>query len=334
MLLSEIVVLHLLQPMPSDASAINLVVNCTARKTSKIGEVAARCVRRARMDKRMTAWIKALESSEAESMSANDLYCGDSWTAIRSVTEKSCRHQEVNLWIASAGFGLIRREESIVPYSATFTRGHEDSVVEEDDASSAPQAWWDGLCAWKRAKQRQPSSIQRLASMFPKQPLLIALSAEYFVALEADMLRAREALVDPDHLIIVCVGGKKDGPLAGNFLPCDARLEHVLGGARNSLNARVVRRILETTRRENLRISRLKPVFERLLHRQPPPRYIERERLGDEQVIEFITNSLLDSPAWTHSALLRALRDSGLACEQKRFRDLFREVQRTILSQS
>lgn len=323
-------VLHLLRHMLSDISAINLIVNCTARKTVKCSAIAARSMNGARLEMRIEQWTQALEKCSAPTVRASDLYCGDSWATIRSAISASRFDHDVHWWIVSAGYGLIRSDELLVPYSATFTRGHEDSVVQPGDFAAAQQQWWDGLCAWKRSLRRRPSSLQRLASMFPARPLLIALSAEYVSALENDLLAAREELTDPDLLVIVSAGGRKDGPLAASFLPCDARLENVLGGVRASLNARIVRRILETVPPENVRISHLRVAFGNLLRRQPPPRLIERERLDDGKVVEFIERALVESVRPSHTALLRALRESGLACEQKRFRKLFHETKNSF----
>lgn len=56
----------------------------------------------------------------------------------------------------------------------------------------------------------------------------------------------------------------------------------------------------------------------RLAGRRTTP---HRAPLTDDQVREFILANLTGRS--THSAMLRQLRDSGLACEQKRFADLF-----------
>jgi hypothetical protein len=286
------------------------------------------------MEKRLKHWTAALEESNAEAVRASDLYCGDSWSTIRSAVGNAPPGQSVNWWIASAGYGLIGSPEMVVPYSATFTRGHADSVVRANEAPSTRQKWWDGLCAWRRSRRRSPSSIQQLASKFPKHPLLVALSAEYLGALEGDLLGARDALADPDRLVIVSAGARKDGDLALNCLPCDARLEHLLGGVRGSLNARIVRHIFATTPSEKIRMSHLRELFEKLLRRQPAARFIERQRLDDGQLIEFIADSFLQAAKPSHSGLLRALRARGLACEQKRFRALFLETEQALISQS
>jgi hypothetical protein len=52
----------------------------------------------------------------------------------------------------------------------------------------------------------------------------------------------------------------------------------------------------------------------------------ERKRTTDDEVLEFIRRALAENPKSGHTKLLRALRADGRACEQSRFRRLFREV--------
>jgi len=124
-------------------------------------------------------------------------------------------------------------------------------------------------------------------------------------------------------MMIVSSGAKKNGALAANFLPCNARLEHAFEGVRSSLNARIVRHILNTESVGTMRMSHVKPTFERLLKEQPRARTFHRKRMTDDEVITFIQTSLAESPGRSCSALLGALRRSDRACEQSRFRKIF-----------
>lgn len=36
--------------------------------------------------------------------------------------------QPIELWVLSAGFGLLKHGDAIVPYQATFATGHKDSI--------------------------------------------------------------------------------------------------------------------------------------------------------------------------------------------------------------
>jgi hypothetical protein len=63
-----------------------------------------------------------------------------------------------------------------------------------------------------------------------------------------------------------------------------------------------------------------------MISRSPELPKFERERLSDAQVRGYIRQGLRKGPQPSCSSLLRALRDSGLACEQSRFKNLYWEV--------
>jgi hypothetical protein len=70
----------------------------------------------------------------------------------------------------------------------------------------------------------------------------------------------------------------------------------------------------------------LRKHYQKLLSTQPAiPKY-ERLQLSDAQVKAFIRRILRTNGDLSHSPMLRILRDSNMACEQKRFATLYREV--------
>jgi hypothetical protein len=101
-----------------------------------------------------------------------------------------------------------------------------------------------------------------------------------------------------------------------------------MGGARLSLHARVARDVLQHAQAETrfLDAPQVREYYERLIQRSAPPKRYERTPMTDDQVREFIVRAL-HTEALSCSAALRKLRDSGLACEQQRFKRLFTELQ-------
>lgn len=59
---------------------------------------------------------------------------------------------------------------------------------------------------------------------------------------------------------------------------------------------------------------------------QDRPAPIDRERHGDDDVRAFIIKALDENPKMGWTKLLREWRNSGHACEQKRFRGLYQDV--------
>lgn len=279
-----------------------------------------------KIENRLRNWLNALACVDSQSIPARYLYCGDAWTNTLAAIDASGGGMSSRLWIASAGYGLVPSSEKLVGYSATFARGSVDSVARPGDPESLLSEWWEGLCAARRNLTTEPCSIREVARCYPHDPLIVTLSPDYLKVLECDLVSARKELGDPSQLLIISAGSRKDGPLAANFLPCDARLQHALGGARSSLNARVLRYVLKQTVAVPFDTNRVKREVHALLEKQPAPRFFDRRRISDLEAANLIEDALSLDPKLSHSAMLRSLRDRGVACEQKRFREIFRKT--------
>lgn len=283
---------------------------------------------------RVKVWTSRLQSgAQSDLVPADQLYCGDAWSTVRSGVNEYHLGAAPSLWVASAGYGLISVHERLHSYSATFSPRQHDSVCVRGDKGD-DAIWWKGLCDWAKQVKREPCSIEALAKRNPSTPLLIAASPDYLSAIISDVEAACARLIDPDLLVIVSAGSSKKGALAEHFLPCDARLEHRFGGARISLNSRIVRHILETTDPDHMRCGLLKKRFKILLGLQPEHRTFNRPKVTDQKVAKFVAYNLRVHPDSTHSALLREFRASNQACEQKRFRQIFGTVKRALLESS
>jgi hypothetical protein len=140
-----------------------------------------------------------------------------------------------------------------------------------------------------------------------------------------DLKRGVSQLNDPDLLSIVSSGIRSIDGLDANLVPCDARLQALMGGARRSLNTRLAATILRDSRRPP-RASELSRKYGRLLEEQPPLEKFDRQPMSDEDIKAFIRTKLRSNSSLRHTPLLRMLRDSDKACEQKRFAMLYREV--------
>jgi hypothetical protein len=305
-------------------SALNLVVNCAARKRASTSLLSLCSLGPGSCEERFIRWTELLSSQTANKSSAADLYCGDYWTVVRKCA--ASHSPQVSLFIASAGYGLVHSSEQLHSYSATFARGLADSIPHKNASSEINQKWWNFLSRWRRTTGCNPSSISDLALREPKKPILATLSGDYFEALYADLVTARDALFDPQLLIILGAGIKNPKELRDHLLPMDARAEHTLGGARGSLNARMALHLLENFQPRDFRVSNLRPYLENFLSEQPSIRSFDRSRMTDEEVISFIRSESEGVSSISFSTLLRKLRNQGKACEYKRFRALFHSV--------
>ena len=313
---------------------LNLVVTCSDRKTRPVPRSRMlRSVRGHRIDDRIRRWIETLEDCSEESLPAVELYAGDHWQVVKSLEDvASARGLDPRVWIASAGYGLIPLRGAVRSYSATFAANHPDSVAagaNGGDPRGLAQQWWAALSLWRREDTGMPRSLRAVAAQEPNGALLVAASSNYVRAASADLEAAANVLRSSDSLAVFSAATASLGALERFLVPSSARLQALLGGARQSLNVRLLKRALEEASQDTkLTAPVLRAWAKELATMQPPAPKYDHIPMSDDEVRHYITSSLQQNASAKHTALLRQLRDSGRACEQSRFRRLFEEVRK------
>jgi hypothetical protein len=281
----------------------------------------------------LVRWRKNLRSAEAEAHPANDVYMGDHWSVVRTIPEVArVAGLRVQLWICSAGYGLIRPETPIKAYQATFVRGEDDYIgagLAEDE--QALHKWWDGVCSYRLPMQAEaPRTIEGLATAFPHTPMLVALSADYLNAVAEDLGRVLVRPYFHDHLAIVSCGtGQPHATWKQHLLPCNASLAITLGGALTSLNARIARHLVQSVTQTGVTVDALTKVATSI-NRQGGKATPSRIPQSDSDVARFIRNAMTKSSPASKTRLLQQLRKSGQACEQKRFGTIYAQVRHEL----
>lgn len=311
-----------------------LIVSCTNRKRLPVPRnLRLRACYEKAVAARVRTWCKRLQTHEGKESRAIDLYAGDYWAVIRTLNDAAkAAGLDAELWIASAGYGLVSADASLRAYSATFARGHPDSVArgEPGSAISSNQAWWEFLSEWSGPKPGAPRSIAELVRRKPQAGVLIVGSPDYIGTLERDLLQALELLRDSTRLVIVSSrDGLAGGPLGEQLIASDAALQRRLGGARVSLHARVARLLLELAKDCGWKADQLRLRYDAMVAGMPRTVAAARTRMTDEDVRRFIRQALKTDRKAAPTALLRALRSSGRACEQGRFKKLVAAVRGT-----
>jgi hypothetical protein len=307
-------------------TAINVLVTCTKRKSRPVPvQLRLGSVPDGPMEARHAIWVERLRSSHDELLPAHALYSGDSWTVVKSFASYAL----LQLWISSAGYGLLSASSSIHAYSATFDTSDPDSVALREGSRNASRAWWRLLSEWDGPGDA-PRSLAELTAACPRSPLLVIASRAYLNAFYEDLALATRSLSDPDLLSIISAGTKSLGALTRHLLPCHSRLQHLVGGSRQSLNPRLARLALSSLRGRKPTCTTFREFFSKLQVKQPDVLRTRRPGLTDGQVRRHIRKALeLDRDA-RPTPLLRDLRDGGLACEQSRFTSLFRAVREEL----
>ena len=315
---------------------LNIVASCTERKRLPVPPAfRLRTVRPKDAGERVEQWWSKLNGvSPQDAVIASDLYLGDHWSIIKSLPQfAAIVGLRAFLWVASAGYGLIPANAPVRSYSATFASAHPDSVFTpqlEGSKFDVLRDWWNRLNRLPGPVRDVPRTIKAIARNDDRAAILVVGSSDYIGAMEEDLLAAAGVLKDSGRLIVVSTRANSAlNGLAPHVVPSDARLQAGLGGARPSLHARVARKIIAEAPEWTLDSDVLRARYESLVARSPKLETYDRQTMTDEQVSKFISAERRRDPALSCSRLLRALRDSGYACEQMRFKGLFHQMSET-----
>ena len=261
-------------------------------------------------------------------MPAADLYSGESWYVAREL--RGDLDGQSALWALSAGFGLVHADDLLVPYSATLSTGHPDSVLRSGDhlePTRAKRSWWKSLGDWAGpANGNRQRSIESVAAAHPDSALAVCVGRGYLAAVSDDLARATTRLSDPQRLMVFGSGECPDPRIADSWIQVPAKARQALGGSLASLSVRAAKQVLGSGQLSalNARLARSRiSALTRSLDELPQ---IHGRKQTDDEIVDWIMTEALGSPGLTKTTALRRLRDSGRACEQSRFGDLFAET--------
>lgn len=306
-----------------------ILTNCTERKRERasampLSRVSGKVATKARN------WCKRLENWKGPKVSAIDMYQGDHWTAILTLIRKAeAVGWETDLWVVSAGYGLVPAHAHLAPYAATFAGSHRDSVSAGtgDPPKEAARKWWRALSEWRGPVPGSARTLVDLAVSDPEASWLIMMSPTYLGAITNDLLEARDRLSDPDRLLLVAGNpGPAEGSLICQWVPALEASRGVLGGGCTSLNARIGAFLVTRFPPGQWSARLIQPQMNLWAAALPDLEKPSRRGMTDLEIQAYIRKERLANPQVSHSSLLRTLRDQGLACEQSRFRRLFQSL--------
>lgn len=306
------------------SATVHLVVTCSNRKTTAVpADLRIATVPGKSVEDRFATWTGRLERTACSSVAAVDLYSGEHWQVARSLpaTAQGAGYA-VDLWVCSAGYGLVPADALLKPYSATLARGHADSVAQTTDEA---RAWWRMQSTWSGPVPGRPRSLTELAAREPDSVIIAALSATYLSSCADDVLAAAGKLVTPENLTLISAGTSPRGVFADVICPVDGDLQRPLGGTLMSLNVRAVGHILDSLKAELPTRTAARGVIAQLSAATAPVIRPKREQASDEEIRGLIAERLRAAPA-SCTSMLRQLRSEGRACEQSRFARLYAEA--------
>lgn len=198
---------------------LHLIITCTRRKTVAAGSTIFPEERNAVCA--YEAWLQMLEQTRDKQplLTAGDLYSGQHWQ--RAVTAAESTGAE--LWVLSAGLGLLHFSDHVVPYEATFSSMRFSHRIIWSLLTSRPPT------------RRRYASLQTLMQERPHDRFIVAASPVYLQAVEEDLCSGRNELTSPEQLTIVTSKGYQ-GCLGNNVVLTSAAMMKELNTNMTGLN--------------------------------------------------------------------------------------------------
>jgi hypothetical protein len=142
--------------------------------------------------------------------------------------------------------------------------------------------------------------------------------------MQEDVIATLQQHAARDQVGIISSGMRKTGTALDRALvPADSRFRSIVGGQMNALNVQLLDHALDGWDEWRGNLAVLTRMFACKLQRLPPSPTYERTPVSDEKILFFIRQQRVLRPSVGYSPLLRMFRDSGQACAQDRFKQLF-----------
>lgn len=250
------------------------------------------------------------------------LYCGRAYKEARGASNLL----GAELCVVSAGHGIVRQGQAIAPYGLTVASGKRDSVQSKiTDADWSVSKWWQALGEYSSAVVSLSDFFREVAA----ELVLISLSENYAKLLGQELAGLDEGCVQRIRVFGAGLTPHLPTSLQSCLMPYDMRLngsDSPIRGTMSDFSARALHHFAMDLKCGNLEGRSLaddRRSIARTLEAWSVPDIPVRRKMSDNDVVNFVLENW-EKTNGRSGASLRFLRDSGYACEQSRFKGLFK----------
>lgn len=302
-----------------------IVTNCTNRKRVDETGVALSAIDCSGSLATVAAlWTNAVRNSRSLRQ-AQDVYMGRGFVEARR-TAAALRSP---LYIVSAGLGVVGAADMIPSYDLTVSGGTNSLRPMLVHLGAEPSDWWAALTT-ELGKER---TLRALLDRHRESNLLLAMPGSYLALIAKELTSLKRSQIDRLRIITSSYGQALLPSNAGHVaLPYDERLEgSPYAGTRVDFAQRALRHFVEVLNGRELSAEMARSAVAEAMRKLKRPTGPEREKKSDVEILDLLRkNWIRFDGASTH--LLRYLRDEAMvACEQSRFRDLWRSLRMELV---
>lgn len=266
------------------------------------------------------SWLTRLARTP-RTMEASRLYVG------RAFGEACRAASEGDLYVVSAGLGLLPAHVPVPAYSLTVSPESPDDVLARITEAVSAADWW----RVGPARSGLGVDLSELVKATADRSLLLALPLTYLDMLAPALLALPVSVHGRLRLFCGVSATRLPVPLRPCLMPYDDRLNAAASphrGTRADFAQRAVRHFVEHVLPHSPAgtANAHRAAVEAALAGLRPPPAIRRDRRDDDELRALI-GAHWQAAEGQAGRMLRVLRDQlGVACEQKRFAELFRKI--------
>ena len=298
-----------------------VVTNCTTRKRASTAAASLSAGRVGEgLDEFARRWV-ALIRREPPVTPVGDLYCGRAFSQAKVVA----RALSADLYVASAGLGLVHEDDLAPNYNMSVGTGHTALHLALSRTQSTPAQWWASM----NQMFGKPNPVSSLLREHSDSLFFVALPLAYVSMIQDDLAKVSDR--ESQRLrIFTSEAGREVVPLALTrcVLPYDERLEALptYDGTRADFPQRALRHFIQVLGGHRLSLNDAGLAVSKMLSSLERRTVPARTKMTDNEIVALIQEKW-NSRGGSSTRLLRYLRDDALvACEQGRFRDLWRQA--------
>lgn len=304
---------------------VTLLTTCTNRKQGPVPDsLSFASMPVGEQSKVCESWAQSVIEAP-KTRTAQDTYSG------RGFQEAKATSLRLNsdFYIISAGLGLVPSSTLIPAYDATLSKSSTNCIARNISDVFDAGSWWNQL----NKLTKWGSSISSIVHDESNDLVLLALTSTYVPLVLGDL----ETISSKHAEKVRIVGLRSDDllpeRLRSSLMPYDERFDGPDGqcrGTRSDFPQRATRHFAGEFLSDSPRASRSKHAafVQEYLANMSFPETVRRQKMTDDEIVATIKKHWHDASG-NSAKMLRLFRDNLLiACEQKRFSNLFNQVKK------
>tara|TARA_R110002167_G_scaffold32683_7_gene105705 strand:- start:3141 stop:4028 length:888 start_codon:yes stop_codon:yes gene_type:complete len=282
---------------------VNLILTCASNKVLKADDSLSLVnYPKKEINPLASSWISNLQNPTLPSLPALDMYSGNYWNVVKNINSLP---NVKDIWVISAGYGLIHINDYIHSYNIGFKDKSLNSL--KLNLKNPPSQF---LSDWWRILTTHTNSI---TDIFKSEEKYILFSSfDYMKAIKYDV----ENIITSKNLFIVSPDTKIKS-LNPYILNTPSTLRYALGGNKMTSSIRVVEHLVKNSKLLTDKLT-IDNYFQNLLNSTPIPilpKNKKRRKIGDKEMVKLIKEVGINSP---HQTIFNYIRSKDIAAGEAR----------------